>query len=246
MARRNQPRVRPRREQDPAQGLRQDQGRGPGPAEGASRRPRIRRPNQAELHRRPRGRRLAKRRARRPVGQDDRKNEHVLAPILATIGARKLRELTAADVHQALTTTARRYSTAAVAMGHNALTRAIRHAEARDQVGRNVAVLVDTPTGQAGRPSKSLSLSRRPRCWQPLRAPGCTPTSPYASRPASAQRRPARCAGSMSTSAIRMPGRPCLPAQLCGVRSEPTGTRRRKVAEDARPARDGGRRAPGP
>jgi integrase len=53
-----------------------------------------------------------------------------------------------------------RYSSAAVAMGHNALTRAIRHAEARDFVGRNVAVLVDTPKGQAGRPSKSLSLEQ--------------------------------------------------------------------------------------
>jgi integrase len=45
-------------------------------------------------------------------------------------------------------------------MGHNALTRAIRHAEARDLTGRNVAVLVDTPKGQAGRPSKSLSLEQ--------------------------------------------------------------------------------------
>jgi integrase len=88
------------------------------------------------------------------------KNEHVLAPILATIGARKLRELTAGDVHKALTAMARRYSSAAVAMGHNALTRAIRHAEARDLVGRNVAVLVDTPKGQTGRPSKSLSLEQ--------------------------------------------------------------------------------------
>jgi integrase len=88
------------------------------------------------------------------------KNEHVLAPILATIGARKLRELTAGDVHQALTTMARRYSSAAVAIGHNALTRAIRHAEARDLVGRNVSMLVDTPKGQAGRPSKSLSLEQ--------------------------------------------------------------------------------------
>jgi hypothetical protein len=38
-------------------------------------------------------------------------------------------------VHQALTAMARRYSSAAVAMGHSALTRAIRHAEARDLVG---------------------------------------------------------------------------------------------------------------
>ncbi len=53
-----------------------------------------------------------------------------------------------------------RYSSAAVAMGHNALTRAIRHAEARDLVRRNVAMLVDTPKGQAGRPSKSLNLEQ--------------------------------------------------------------------------------------
>ncbi len=89
-----------------------------------------------------------------------KKNENVLAPLLATIGARRLRELTAGDVHQALMTMALRYSSAAVAMGHNALTRAIRHAEARDLVGRNVATLVDTPKGQVGRPSKSLTLDQ--------------------------------------------------------------------------------------
>jgi integrase len=89
-----------------------------------------------------------------------KKNENVLAPILTAIGARRLRELTAADVHQALTAMAARYSTAAVAMGHNALTRTIRHAEARDLVGRNVATLADTPKGQAGRPSKSLTLEQ--------------------------------------------------------------------------------------
>lgn len=89
-----------------------------------------------------------------------KKNENVLAPILATIGPRRLRELTADDVRQALTMMALRYSSAAVAMGHSALRRAIRHAEARDLVGRNVAMLVDTPKGQAGRPSKSLSLEQ--------------------------------------------------------------------------------------
>jgi len=56
----------------------------------------------------------------------------------------------AAEVRQALTAMAARYSTAAVAMGHNALTRAIRHAEARDPAGRNVATLVDTPRGRPG------------------------------------------------------------------------------------------------
>ena len=52
------------------------------------------------------------------------------------------------------------YSSAAVTMGHLALKRAIRHAEADDLVGRNVAALVDTPTGQQGRPSKSLTLGQ--------------------------------------------------------------------------------------
>jgi integrase len=89
-----------------------------------------------------------------------KKNENVLAPILTAIGSRRLRELTADDVRHALTAMAGRYSTAAVAMGHNALTRAIRHAEGRDLVGRNVATLVDTPKGQAGRPSKSLTLNQ--------------------------------------------------------------------------------------
>ncbi len=89
-----------------------------------------------------------------------KKNENVLAPILTAIGSRRLRELTADDIRQALAAMAGRYSTAAVAMGHNALTRAIRHAEGRDLVARNVATLVDTPKGQAGRPSKSLTLDQ--------------------------------------------------------------------------------------
>jgi integrase len=87
-----------------------------------------------------------------------RKNQNVLAPILTVIGARKLRELTAADVRQALAKMAAGYSTAAVTMGHLALKRAIRHAEANDLVSRNVAALVDTPKGQDGRPSRSLTL----------------------------------------------------------------------------------------
>jgi hypothetical protein len=76
------------------------------------------------------------------------KNRNVLAPILKSIGARKLRDLTAADVRQALAAMAAGYSTAAVSMGHLALKRAIRHAEANDHVSRNVAALADTPKGQ--------------------------------------------------------------------------------------------------
>jgi integrase len=55
---------------------------------------------------------------------------------------------------------AARYSTAAVSMGHLALKRAIRHAEANDLITRNVAALADTPKGQEGRPSRSLTLDQ--------------------------------------------------------------------------------------
>ena len=89
-----------------------------------------------------------------------KKNQNVLEPILTVIGARKLRELTAADVRQALAVMAAGCSTAAVSMGHLALKRAIRHAEANDLVARNVATLTGTPKGQHGRPSKSLTLDR--------------------------------------------------------------------------------------
>jgi integrase len=88
------------------------------------------------------------------------KNRNVLAPLLAVIGTRKLRDLTAADVRQALAEMAAGYSTAAVSMGHLALKRAIRHAEASDLITRNVAALADTPKGRDGRPSKSLTLDQ--------------------------------------------------------------------------------------
>jgi integrase len=88
------------------------------------------------------------------------KNQNVLEPILKVIGARKLRELTAADVREAQAAMAAGYSTAAVTMGHLALKRAIRHAEANDMVARNVAILADTPKGHQGRPSKSLTLDQ--------------------------------------------------------------------------------------
>lgn len=78
----------------------------------------------------------------------------------AVIGARKLRELAAADVRLALSKMASEYSSAVVTMGHLALKRTIRHAEANDLVARNVAALVDTPKGQEGRPSESLTLEQ--------------------------------------------------------------------------------------
>src|ERR1022692_4451968 len=84
----------------------------------------------------------------------------VLKPVLELIGRAPLKDLTAQDVHRALTGLAKDRSSATVAIAHNALTRAIRHAEARDIVRRNVSALTDTPKGQDGRPSKALTLDQ--------------------------------------------------------------------------------------
>jgi hypothetical protein len=54
------------------------------------------------------------------------------------------------------------YSSAAVTMGHLALKRTIRHAEANDLVSRNVATLADTPQGP-GRPAIEVADPRAGR-----------------------------------------------------------------------------------
>jgi integrase len=84
----------------------------------------------------------------------------VLEPLIDIIGAVPLRELSAATVRSALKDLAATRATRTVAMTHAGLTRAIRHAEANDKVRRNVATLVDTPVGQEGRPSKSLTFGQ--------------------------------------------------------------------------------------
>jgi hypothetical protein len=80
-----------------------------------------------------------------------------LKPLLADLGSIRLAELTAHDVRAALTKMAERYSTRTLQKAHNCLTRVIRHAEAHDLVRRNVSALFDTPEGQPGRPSQSLT-----------------------------------------------------------------------------------------
>jgi integrase len=65
-----------------------------------------------------------------------------------------------APVRLALKELATTRATRTVAMAHAGLTRAVRHAEANDKVRRNVATLVDTPAGQEGRPSKSLTFGQ--------------------------------------------------------------------------------------
>ena len=87
-------------------------------------------------------------------------NREVLDPLAAIIGKIPLRDLTAAHVRSALTKLGATRSTRTLAITHAALARAARHAQANDKVRRNVAILIDTPKGQAGRPSKSLNFQQ--------------------------------------------------------------------------------------
>jgi site-specific recombinase XerD len=88
------------------------------------------------------------------------KYRYVLKPVVEQIGRAVLRDLTAHDVRQVLAGLAKEQSSSTVTIAHNALTRAIRHAESRDLVRRNVAALIDTPKGQVGRPSQALSVEQ--------------------------------------------------------------------------------------
>jgi integrase len=85
------------------------------------------------------------------------KYRNVLKPVSQKIGQAFLRELTPKDVRRALAALAKEHSSATVAIAHNALTRAIRHAESEEMVRRNVSALIAAPRGQAGRPSKAMS-----------------------------------------------------------------------------------------
>jgi integrase len=86
--------------------------------------------------------------------------EGLLEPLLENIGGRPLRSLSAGDVRAALGQLTSRYSTRSLQITRTSLDRAIRHAQANDLVGRNVAALVKPPHGRTGRPSKSFTLDQ--------------------------------------------------------------------------------------
>lgn len=83
-----------------------------------------------------------------------------LKPLLAIVGDKPLRDLTANDVRGALVTMGKTRSTRTLQIARNCLTRAIKRAEANDLVRRNVAALAELPTGTAGRPSKAMTLDQ--------------------------------------------------------------------------------------
>jgi integrase len=88
------------------------------------------------------------------------KNRFVLEPVLAVIGAVRLRDLAVTDVDRALASVAVSRSSSTVAMAHLALTRAITRAQAKNLVLRNVSALTGTPPGREGRPSRSMTLAQ--------------------------------------------------------------------------------------
>ena len=80
--------------------------------------------------------------------------------IIPAIGKRKLRELTVEDIEKFYADRSADLSTRSLRIIHSILSRAMKRAQARDKVRRNVVLLCEVPTGRAGRPSKSLTLDQ--------------------------------------------------------------------------------------
>jgi len=81
--------------------------------------------------------------------------------LIPFIGAYKLKRLTADNVDDWFDERRDHLTTRTPQAIHSILRRAIRHAQARDKVMRNVADLVDTPKGRKdGRPSKAMTLDQ--------------------------------------------------------------------------------------
>jgi integrase len=83
--------------------------------------------------------------------------DHHLLPL---IGGIKLTELSADDVDNWLEGRSGQLATNTLQRLHANLKRAIRQAQARDRVLRNVAELVSTPKGTGGRPSKAMTFEQ--------------------------------------------------------------------------------------
>jgi integrase len=80
--------------------------------------------------------------------------------LVPSLGARRLRDLTADDVDRWLAEKSTRLSTRTLQALHACLNRSVKRAMARDKVKRNVAALCVVAQGRPGRPSKSLTLAQ--------------------------------------------------------------------------------------
>ena len=86
--------------------------------------------------------------------------DHHLIPQL---GGARLKKLTADELDTWMDDRAEELSGRTLRLIHQILERAIRHAQGRDKVRRNVASLVLVPEGQEGRPSKAMTLDQAVR-----------------------------------------------------------------------------------
>ncbi|MFE2118453.1 tyrosine recombinase XerC [Streptomyces microflavus] len=80
--------------------------------------------------------------------------------VIPSLGARKLRDLSADDVDRWLADKSKILSTRSLEAIRSCLNRAVKRAMARDKVKRNVVELCSVPAGRPGRPSKSLTLKQ--------------------------------------------------------------------------------------
>ena len=78
--------------------------------------------------------------------------------VIPQIGQVKLKELTADRLDAWMDERGAELSTRSLRLIHQIVERAIRHAQARDRVRRNVASLIIVPEGRPGRPSKAMTL----------------------------------------------------------------------------------------
>jgi hypothetical protein len=83
--------------------------------------------------------------------------------LIPYLGAAKLKKLTADELDTLMDDRAEELSTRTLRLINQILERAIRHAQARDKVRRNVASLILVPEGQEGRPSKAMTLDQAVR-----------------------------------------------------------------------------------
>ncbi|THV41772.1 tyrosine-type recombinase/integrase [Glycomyces buryatensis] len=91
----------------------------------------------------------------------ERKTTEVEKYIIPRLGKAKLKRLTPDDVDDFMVSlTKKGLRTPTITMILGTLRRIIRHAESRNKVRRNVAMLVDAPEGKESRQSKSLTLDQ--------------------------------------------------------------------------------------
>jgi integrase len=96
-------------------------------------------------------------------GRSDRTRQiyrDALAPLLEKIGKRPLRDLEADEVEAGLRSLTEDLASRSLKIAHESLRRAIRYAQAKGKVGRNVAALIDTPQGRAGRRRRAFTLAQ--------------------------------------------------------------------------------------